>query len=90
MQYLQSPLCKNLIACACACGERVCACACAWLSVWGPDEQIFASPARAFWWQQFLEFLDKSCKYEIEALNAVHHVGSDLKIRLGMLCFQEF
>jgi hypothetical protein len=45
--------------------------------VWGLDEQIFASPARAFWRQQLQEFLDKGCKYEIEALNAVHHVGSD-------------
>ena len=68
---------KNLIGYACACGERVCACACACLSVWGLDEQIFASPARAFWRQQLQEFLDKGCKYEIEALNAVHHVGSD-------------
>ena len=41
------------------------------------EREIFASPARAFWRHQLQEFLDKGCKYEIEALNAVHHVGSD-------------
>ena len=42
-----------------------------------PGWQIFATPSRAFWRQQLQAFLDQGCKYEIEALNAVHHVGSD-------------
>ena len=45
--------------------------------LWALDEQIFATPSRAFWRQQLQSFLDEGCKYEIEALNAVHHVGSD-------------
>ena len=41
------------------------------------DREAFASPARSFWRQQLQKFLEWDCKYEIEALNAVHYDGCE-------------
>lgn len=47
------------------------------------DREDFAAPARAFWKEQLQQLLMWDCKYEIEALNAVHRSGSD---PLGCAC----
>ena len=41
------------------------------------DREDFATPARVFWKEQLQKLLALDCKFEIEALNAVHRSGSD-------------
>jgi hypothetical protein len=66
-------LCNTLH--VCLCHEFVCVFVV--LTFHSVNGQAFSTPARAFWRQQLEKFLEWDCKYEIEALNAVNHSGSD-------------